>query len=266
MAKFTYIYGLVDPRNDSIRYVGKSDDPVRRSSQHIKCACRGDNRPVCRWIRKLRSLGMHHRVAILEQTAYDAWKERECYWIDTLGKAGRLLNVAKGGIGGNPLSAQTKAKIAKRTKERMEDPENRRQIVSKLRGRTRTYRDYEQYRQRVSAALLGKKRRPMSEEGKHNIAKALRGNTNTKGRKLSPEHVEAIRTAALNASPETRAKIAAAHAHAYVVLFPDGHEEHIRNLAQFCRDHGLIVSCMVNVANGKHGRTQHKGFRVYPVQ
>jgi hypothetical protein len=31
-----YIYGLVDPRTDKIRYVGKSNNPERRLYAHIK--------------------------------------------------------------------------------------------------------------------------------------------------------------------------------------------------------------------------------------
>src|SRR6266545_4815521 len=32
----TYIYGLVDPRDERVRYVGQSHDPERRFRQHLR--------------------------------------------------------------------------------------------------------------------------------------------------------------------------------------------------------------------------------------
>ena len=34
--KKTYIYGLIDPRNNNIRYVGKANKPNNRYESHIK--------------------------------------------------------------------------------------------------------------------------------------------------------------------------------------------------------------------------------------
>lgn len=34
--KKTYIYGLKDPRDNQIYYVGKSDNPQRRLEQHLE--------------------------------------------------------------------------------------------------------------------------------------------------------------------------------------------------------------------------------------
>lgn len=34
--KKTYIYGLKDPRDNQIYYVGKSNDPQRRLEQHLE--------------------------------------------------------------------------------------------------------------------------------------------------------------------------------------------------------------------------------------
>lgn len=43
-----------------------------------------------------------------------------------------------------------------------------------------------------------------------------------------------------------------------VVMFPDGHEEIIHGIKEFCQLHNLDISHMVKVANGK--RNHHKGF------
>lgn len=57
--------------------------------------------------------------------------------------------------------------------------------------------------------------------------------------------------------------VAQAQAGTYIVTYPDGHEETITNLSQFCRDHGLHNALAVKVAKGKRGHTGGYKFR-YP--
>jgi len=45
----------------------------------------------------------------------------------------------------------------------------------------------------------------------------------------------------------------------YTITFPDGHEETIRGLAEFCRIHKLTPTTMISVDRGK--QKQHKGFK-----
>ena len=53
----TFIYGLVDPRTDEIRYIGKANDIRQRLKNHLNPA---RYRPTHKfnWIRKLRRLNM----------------------------------------------------------------------------------------------------------------------------------------------------------------------------------------------------------------
>lgn len=66
-----YIYHLVDPRDESICYVGSTNDPYKRYSAHIsealKLSCRGliaTNKKSI-WIRELDELGLEPVLVIV---------------------------------------------------------------------------------------------------------------------------------------------------------------------------------------------------------
>lgn len=90
------IYALIDPRDGSIRYVGKSSCAQRRFKQHL-----GETRrdyPVYRWIAKLRSMGMKPVLRIERVCEQGEWQEVERALIARERDIGaRLLNVAEGG-------------------------------------------------------------------------------------------------------------------------------------------------------------------------
>ena len=50
---FYYIYGLIDPRDHQIKYVGQSRNPEGRLLGHLSAAVRG-TKPVHTWLRSLR--------------------------------------------------------------------------------------------------------------------------------------------------------------------------------------------------------------------
>lgn len=45
----------------------------------------------------------------------------------------------------------------------------------------------------------------------------------------------------------------------YIVTFPDGHEERVGDLPEFCKIHNLKSPSMYNVAHGR--QTEHNGFK-----
>lgn len=59
--------------------------------------------------------------------------------------------------------------------------------------------------------------------------------------------------------PEQVAKMAAARSRMWCVTTPEGRIILVKNMSQFCRDHGLNQGTMSAVARGKH--KQHKGYR-----
>jgi hypothetical protein len=80
----THIYALVDPKDKSIRYIGKSDKPKYRFLQHM--ADKTSNRQKAAWITSLQNRGLKPKLKILETVPCELWGEAENYWIH-FGKA-----------------------------------------------------------------------------------------------------------------------------------------------------------------------------------
>lgn len=97
--KAVYIYGLKDPRDDQIHYIGKADDVQKRLVTHLKD--RKNNAGRVAWIDELRAAGQEPGIVVLEESIQDEWREAEIYWIAKGRELGwPLLNIHKGGTGG----------------------------------------------------------------------------------------------------------------------------------------------------------------------
>lgn len=95
-----YIYALTDPRNDEVRYVGKSIDPERRYISHL--FDKETNAGKVAWIERLESRGLKPGMKILEEADESNWSERESWWIKHgLDEGWKLLNISMGGEGGS---------------------------------------------------------------------------------------------------------------------------------------------------------------------
>lgn len=91
-----FIYGLTDPEGN-VRYVGKSTDPERRLSEHLREARKGRRSHRDSWLRRLLSDGKRPTVKILEEVYVDSWGASERRWIAALPN---LTNHQEGGQGG----------------------------------------------------------------------------------------------------------------------------------------------------------------------
>jgi len=95
VSTMTTIYGIADPRDHVIRYVGKTSRAVvERLGEH---ELKPSNKNVGEWLRGLRAQGVSAEVIVLETCPRTHWQDREIYWIAKLRKEHRLLNIAKGG-------------------------------------------------------------------------------------------------------------------------------------------------------------------------
>lgn len=97
-----YIYGLFDPGNLSLRYIGKTDNIGFRLDGHIRRARHrnGNNRYKDNWIRQLLSEGLEPAIEVLEECTEDNWQEVESAWIkEAREKGARLTNIYEGGRG-----------------------------------------------------------------------------------------------------------------------------------------------------------------------
>lgn len=67
-----YVYGLLDPRTQQIRYCGKSKNLIERYRTHLNCwgskfLDYPTEREKIEWIRDLRSAGLKPKLVILEE-------------------------------------------------------------------------------------------------------------------------------------------------------------------------------------------------------
>lgn len=157
------VYGLIDPRDNSIRYIGKSIQGISRARQH-KCpsSLKEGNTPKNNWIKKLQGLGLEYQIVVLfsvdkktqpkeELNLIIYNKEQE--FINQFKDSGRLLNLQDGGPGSPGRSVTDKQRqkmsengtivakkyLQKYNDARKLDPEElrrRKQAYGKLRDRS----------------------------------------------------------------------------------------------------------------------------------
>lgn len=113
----SYIYCLKDPIDGKIKYIGKSIDPYKRYSDHLK-KHKYKSTTKNNWIKKLHSLNEKPILEILDAVPDNEWSFWEKYWIGLFKTWGFILyNLTGGGDGGNfgPISNK---KISEKLKGR----------------------------------------------------------------------------------------------------------------------------------------------------
>lgn len=144
--KKIYIYTLTDPRDNLIKYVGKTNNLNRRYYQHIKGYSRGK---ISSWIKTLDKLELLPEIDILDECSEDNWEFVEQYWISQIKAWGfPLKNINPGG---NNNDFEFYSKIHKN------------KVLS------------QETKDKISISLKGKKH---SEEWKIRISNSCKGNKN----------------------------------------------------------------------------------------
>jgi hypothetical protein len=104
--KTTYIYGLIDPRDNQVKYVGKSNNPKTRLLSHRRWWFDRHN-PKGQWIKELKEHGLNPSCTILAEVPMPEWETHEQLWISKMIAAGSpLLNSVAGGLHGERIRKQ----------------------------------------------------------------------------------------------------------------------------------------------------------------
>ena len=89
--QYSYIYGLVDPRDNEIRYIGRTIDPDIRLRAHCRMVDPGKLKTM--WILELKAFQLEPEMKILEKVDRDEEEEAEKRWVRYFIKIGKpLLN------------------------------------------------------------------------------------------------------------------------------------------------------------------------------
>lgn len=185
-----YIYALIDPFTEEIRYIGKSVNPKARLQGHCT---NPDGTYRSNWIQTIMAQGVKPNMRILEELPGGAnWQDAERRWI-AHGHANNwpLTNATSGGDGVPDLPPETRQRMAQAWMGRKHRPESLKKIGEASKGRLHSA----EWKQNMSATMAN---RYFSPNHKEKISQGKR--------KLSNEQIEDVRKR--SALGETRASLA----------------------------------------------------------
>ncbi len=113
----TYIYVLIDPRTNLVKYVGKTINPKIRFRTYIKQAKKGKrNNLVINWVKSLLKSDLEPKMEIIDEIEGE-WEWLEQYWISQFRVWGfELKNMTDGGDA-NPMdNPEVRLKISNHMK------------------------------------------------------------------------------------------------------------------------------------------------------
>lgn len=95
----TFIYILIDPITNQVRYVGKANNISQRYKAHLNRA-RKHQIHKANWIKSLKEKGLKPIIEVIDEVPIDNWIFWETYWISQFKTWGfKLINYTDGGEG-----------------------------------------------------------------------------------------------------------------------------------------------------------------------
>lgn len=146
-----YIYGLIDPFTEELRYIGKSIQPKQRLANQCN---EHASTYRCHWIQSILSKGKRPKQVIIEVIAESGnWQEREKYWIAKYRAEGyKLVNSTDGGDGVVNLPPESKARIINAWIGRKHKPETLLKLSRARKGKKHT----EEHKAKMSCIMSGR--------------------------------------------------------------------------------------------------------------
>ena len=190
------IYGLIDPRTEECRYIGRSSSGPRRPRRHGDQSClEKDGTYKANWIADMKRCDIEYEILVLEEFSdQEELIDAERKWIKAAKDMGwRLTNLTDGGEGLLNPTQSTRDKIGEYSRKRMRTKEYQDRAIGDRRGKKLP----EWWREKISiagkgrkmsaetiakvvAVHLGKKDGPLSEEWKRKISESSRGKSKSK--------------------------------------------------------------------------------------
>lgn len=199
----TFIYGLIDPRTDELRYIGKTNNIKQRLSKHLGEKQVNNHRVA--WIKNLKNDNLIPDIFVIEEVKDSAWVEAERFWISYFKFIGaNLVNHSDGGDGFSDcrLTSETRKIMSEAAKKRYDRPGERDKASKMHKGRVVT----EEMRKNMSKALKGRvapnKGKKMSESQRAFLSESRRGQKHT----LKTRELLRITNSEINNRPEVIAK------------------------------------------------------------
>jgi hypothetical protein len=191
--KTVYIYALIDPRNEQVRYVGKSKFPKKRLNGHLQGARKGFKTHRHNWIRQLLNEGLKPDLLILEEVKENEWEQAEKKWIvyyrDENGKD--LTNTAEGGQAPPPYqhTEESRKRVGELFRGKPISDEHKQKISEGKKRAPHPYRGKKLSVEHKKKIAEGQKGRKHSEETKRKISETHKGENNPNyKREFSPEY------------------------------------------------------------------------------
>ena len=168
---YVAIYGLFDPRDGRLRYIGKAANPRFRLTKHRNPDGIAKEFTVGRWVLHLKSLGLDPVMVVFDWVGKDEWADVERAYIAQARADGiDLANLSPGGDGsqGAGHGPEARAKVSAAQKGRKRAPETRAKISENLHGRAVS----PETRAKMRASRLAYLQTP---EGQADLHKAVEG-------------------------------------------------------------------------------------------
>lgn len=165
------IYALIDPRDNQLRYVGRTVLPlVRRLKHHIHQANKNERRYCQCWIRAVLKDGHKPEIVDLETVPGSQWEEAEQFWIaywKYIGADLTNLSIGGGGSLGYVIPQHVREKMSKSHTGLIHSPEHCAAVGAALKGKIPPPHVYEALRKAISG-------KPLTDETKKKLSAALK--------------------------------------------------------------------------------------------
>ena len=164
------IYGLVDPRDGQLRYVGKSTSGMKRPKSEFQRVLSGfeGRGHRCNWILGLAAANLCYKIVVIQEFDNpDILGEAEIFWIAYFRNMGfDLTNITLGGDGasGYRHTDETLSHLREIHKGKRPSAKCLSAANAAVRGSHRSHS--EATKAKMSASKLGKSRKPFSDQTK----------------------------------------------------------------------------------------------------